>query len=1247
LRSNSRIALLLCVVGGVPLSALAAGFQPGAAFEPNRGQAPPSVKYLARTSEGAVLLTDRSIVLLKDGRSRIEFEIAGARAYARATGKDAAPGLVSYFRGDTAIAAVPRFRRVVYPEIYPRIDLTWYFAGQQIEFDLLARPGANLRRIQLQFPADAVLALTEAGDLSISSDGQSFRLRRPAAWQEAETGRRSVDCTFQVRGRRVSFLVGQHDVGRPLVIDPVIDWATLYGGSGNDHVVDMALDAQGYTYLAGTTNSPDLPEAHLLSGPLNRPVSMLHTDAFVAKFTPDGSELVWALYIGGTEDDAAEAIGIDSAGAVYLLGSTASINFPKTPGSFKTSGTGLFLTKIDPSGSKLTWSTLLGLAGELANGASPFSDDQLPYLLALESSGTAVIAGSSLGANFQTTPGVFETTAPAAGAPVLMRMNAEGSAPIYATYFGGSGGDRILGIRQAADGSAYIVGESDSSDFPMNSGVMGAFAAKLSATGQLVFATVFAPQSNANDIAVASDGRLFVTGSATASTFPQVNPAPLPPLATGITPRADAAFLAVLAPDGSRILQSTMLGQIGAAAGIKVAVTPGGQGCILSGETVQTGGGLLPANALFGDGLICIDPATPSLVFSTGVPGFSLVAALAIDAQGHIFLAGDGGVGSNATAGAFQTEPGGTDGGATSDGFLMRLSPSNPVPVLSAIQPQTTASPLQSFLTYTVQLFGAGFGAGDQVLWNGSPVTTTFLNSSVLSIVLPQAAVLQPGTVTLQVQAPPPGGGTSDPLSFYVVNPPPVFSIYPSSVPQGSADTTVTFFGALTPKTTVVWNGQTLSTQPVAGSSALTAVIPAAQLATAGSYAVSATTPQPGGGSFTQSFVVTPTSGTAAPIIRGIVLVPGDGAGPNNSAPTVNGWDFTQSSVVRWNGAAVPTTFINSQMLSFTPPSADVHGIGEADITVATGSLVSNAIPAFYGPARIFGSMIFDAKRNMVYGVGGTSTSEIDAMNLSDGSIKTMVGSLGYGPLLAMTEDNQYIYYGGYGDSAIHRINLDTQAEDFHFSLGNDDLGNPAATSGLSIIPGSSDSVVVSSSANALAIFDHGWERPVTGPDVVPTLSPSTISFVWKDAIAMEAFGSLCAAHFTFDAYGMLDGEQACGGMGALAPDYLVDNGLAYYTDGTRFVPVYFTPVQAPGTYSNPIVPIQADLTARRVYALISGNNGELRVYNLDSLALVQDVGLGLIDPYGGGILYLGNERILVSNGTMMAVLQVSDSGVK
>ena len=242
-------------------------------------------------------------------------------------------------------------------------------------------------------------------------------------------------------------------------------YSTFIGGTNFDWGRDIEVDAAGNAYVTGQTRSSNFPTT---GGAFDRSFNVDNCprcgidqyDAFVAKLNPAGSSLVYSTFLGGTDLDDSLGIAIDGARNAYVTGQTVSSNFPVTAGAFDRTANGgfdAFVTKLNAAGSALVYSTRLG--GE---------DNELPEDVEVDGTGSAFVGGSTRSAGFPTTTGpphrggafderfdVFAT-----------RLNPAGSALVFSTLAGGSHNDFASDFAIDAAGNAYLVGSSQSPDFP-------------------------------------------------------------------------------------------------------------------------------------------------------------------------------------------------------------------------------------------------------------------------------------------------------------------------------------------------------------------------------------------------------------------------------------------------------------------------------------------------------------------------------------------------------------------------------------------------------------------------------------------------------------------------------------------------------------------------------------------------------------------------------------------------------------
>jgi beta-propeller repeat-containing protein len=304
-------------------------------------------------------------------------------------------------------------------------------------------------------------------------------------------------------------------------------YSTYLGGSGNaDYANAVAVDGSGSAYLTGYTVSSNFPTTPGAFDTNFMPAGDF--EGFVTKLAPDGSALDYSTFLGGPNGtDTGNDITVDGSGSAYVVGSTLSSGFPTTPGAYDTtrSGQDAFVTKVDPSGSALTYSTLVG--GTDIDGAAS---------VAIDGGGSVYITGFTNNTDFPTTAGAFDTSYNSDGDAFVTKLNPTGSALTYSTFLGGTGAggtgyDSGSGIAVDGSGRAYVTGRTDSLFFPTTpaaydtiySPVGDAFATQLNASGSALNYSSYlggTGTEQGSDIAISGPGNAYIAGYTTSTSFP-------------------------------------------------------------------------------------------------------------------------------------------------------------------------------------------------------------------------------------------------------------------------------------------------------------------------------------------------------------------------------------------------------------------------------------------------------------------------------------------------------------------------------------------------------------------------------------------------------------------------------------------------------------------------------------------------------------------------------------------------------
>ena len=623
-------------------------------FVPNAGQNDRRVRYSAQAGDTSFFFTRRGAVVALAGKEKgfaLRLGFLGADRRVAIGGQRRVAGRVNYLLGRDRTGwhtNLPTYHEVVYRQLWPGIDLRFRGSEGQLKYELEVAPGASVDAIRLAYAGASGVSLDRDGDLLLRTPLGTFRDTRPISYQPLGGKRVPVRSRFVLAGGgRYGFGVGAYDRRLPLIIDPGLQYSTYLGGSSFDSGSGIAVDAAGSAYVTGETDSTDFPTT---SGAVESAPNG-DSDAFVTKLNRSGTGLVYTTYLGGGGDDIGNGIAVDPVGSAYVTGETDSTDFPTTSGAFEPTNGRLdidaFVAKLDATGSALLYSTYLGgrlgdetgggiavdpagnayVTGETDSDDFPttlgafqptYNDTGDAFVSKLNPGGSALaystylggtdsdfgrgivvdatgayVTGETASSDFPTTPGAFDPTlnSPSGGDAFVTKLNMTGSGLVYSTYLGGSASQTGFGIAVDPAGSAYVTGETGSSDFPTTAGAIDptangskdAFVTKLNPAGSaLAYSTYLGGSLGAETgraIAVDTAGSAHVTGDTDSGDFPTTLGA-LDPTANG---NSDA-FVTKLNPSGSALAYSTYLGGTNSEDGNGIAVDPAG-GAYVTGQT--------------------------------------------------------------------------------------------------------------------------------------------------------------------------------------------------------------------------------------------------------------------------------------------------------------------------------------------------------------------------------------------------------------------------------------------------------------------------------------------------------------------------------------------------------------------------------------------------------------------------------------------------------------------------------------
>jgi hypothetical protein len=736
-------------------------------FELNQGQTDPQVEFLSRGQGYALFLADDEAVLSlkskasktanskQESQSIVRMKLAGARP-SQAEGLDRLPTKSNYIIGSDPTqwrTNIPNYGMVKYAGVYPGIDLVYYGNERQLEYDFVVAPGADPRTVRFaiaqsdlqgekQDPESNIreLSIASNGDLAITVEGGEVRFQKPFAYQTVGGQRHEIEASYKLQTvspksgetepkYEVSFQLAAYDSKLPLVIDPVLSYSTLLGGTNYEEGIGIASDSSGNIYVAGTTVSANFPTKNpILSAAIG------NEDVFVTKIDAAGATLTYSTYLGGSGVDRPAGMVLDSSGNIFVAGTTTSLNFPTTIGVFQAAlaagacGTDTcpdaFVAKIKADGTGIMYSTYLGGTGTDAAGG-----------ITIDSTGNAYVAGTTNSLDFPTAS-PFQAALSGTGDAYLTKIKPDGTGLIYSTYLGGGASDLATSVALDISGQAWVGGYTLSTDFPTvnpiqgsNHGMTDGFIAAFNAAGDvLVYSTYLGGTDTDRVRTVVLDAadNVYAGGETYSADFP-VSASPIQSTfgggTCGLAPCPDG-FLTKLDPTGANEIYSTYLGGTSSDQVAAIAVNAAEE-AFVTGSTTSSdfplqnpiqatiGGGTCPDGGCSDVFVARVNASGSGLDYSTFLGGTDADAGrgIFVDGTDNAFVTGfAGSIDFPATPGAFQTSAGGTS--SSGDAFVAKIGPADassliiaPIKLTFADQPKGfTSDPL----TITLKNIGTG-----------------------------------------------------------------------------------------------------------------------------------------------------------------------------------------------------------------------------------------------------------------------------------------------------------------------------------------------------------------------------------------------------------------------------------------------------------------------------------------------------------------------------------------------------------
>ena len=585
---------------GLPIHAQ---FQ-GQEFVQNKGQWPSDVQFLAK--EGPVKIwmgTNRFLYQLTDyshlekahhehlqidnptlASNFIEQRFIGINPGVSSSGYEPYAHTYNFFLGKDQnkwASKVSAFKEVNYQNYYPGVNLKWQNENGHYKYAFEVSPGASVNQIQWKYTGAQELSIKK-GALYLKTTVGEVREERPYAYQEINGQRKEVNCTYNIaKDGLFHYEVGAYDPNYPLVIDPILVFATYNGAVSDNFGMTATYGNDGSAYSAGVVYGNNFPLPSMASFDTSSNFTSISgnygiTDVFVTRFSSDGSTMLWSSFLGGGDHlqgtETAHSLICDSLNNLYLFGATSSLDFPVSTGAFQAAhaggtpntnffyngiyfgaqGSDLFVSKLSANGQNLMASTYIG--GSSNDGVNyrtlglPYNSvvaydslttnygDQFRGEIYLDQNGSVLVASCTRSVNFPL-QNAFQGVKGVGQDAVVFRLNPSFSALEFSSFYGGNKDDAAYSVKTDTLGAIVFAGGTSSNNLigttgayqsTYNGGKTDGFVAKLNANGTSIIKASYVGTPNYDQVffvEIDRNNHVFLLGQAVGGGF-VVNNAP-------------------------------------------------------------------------------------------------------------------------------------------------------------------------------------------------------------------------------------------------------------------------------------------------------------------------------------------------------------------------------------------------------------------------------------------------------------------------------------------------------------------------------------------------------------------------------------------------------------------------------------------------------------------------------------------------------------------------------------------------
>ncbi len=478
-------------------------------------------------------------------------------------GREASFFYENYFLGNNSkqwAKEVHRFERVEYKDLYSNIDMLVYQSEGRLKYDFVLKPGADVNKVQIRYEGVNRMVLSRGVLKIITSVGEVIE-SKPFAYQWVDGKQKEVSCEYVLLGNTVSYkLLSSYDRSKALIIDPELIFSTYSGSVSDNWGFTACSDKLGNVYSGGinfTSGYPVTLGAYQVDFAGSTPSSTyMNCDITISKYTPDGTTLLWATYLGGADgEEMPHSLVVNEFNELIIFGTSGSEDYPVTSNAYDPTfnggtnltydgiisfpnGSDIIVSKLSSDGTELTGSTFVGGSG---NDGLNWRDYYAPYIrsgndslyynygdgargeVICDVNSDVFIGSSTFSDDFPIVNG-FQPNTNGMQEGVVMKLSQDLSSLEWSSYLGGSHDDAIYSVELNDSGGVYLAGGTSSYNFPttgdayktsFQGGTTDGFVSYISANGSQILASSYFGSSEYDQayfVRRDKNNNVFITG---------------------------------------------------------------------------------------------------------------------------------------------------------------------------------------------------------------------------------------------------------------------------------------------------------------------------------------------------------------------------------------------------------------------------------------------------------------------------------------------------------------------------------------------------------------------------------------------------------------------------------------------------------------------------------------------------------------------------------------------------------------